>query len=174
MADIAARAQAIRLIALDVDGVMSDGCVVYGNSGEETKAFNIKDGLGIKLAQSVGIEVAIITGRTAPLLARRAKELGIDAVIQGREDKLVALNELAKSRAMSLAQCAYMGDDLPDLGAIMAAGLGTCPADAVIDVKAHSDWVSTHIGGRGAVRDLCELVLKAQGHWAQIIASHKS
>ena len=173
MTDITTRAQAIRLIALDVDGVMSDGCVVYGNSGEETKAFNIKDGLGIKLAQSAGIEIAIITGRTAPLLARRAKELGIEAVIQGREDKLIALKELANSRALNLEQCAYMGDDLPDLSAIMAAGLGTCPADALADVKAHSHWVSTHNGGRGAVRDLCELILKAQGHWAQIIASYK-
>lgn len=173
MPDITARAQVIRLIALDVDGVMSDGCVVYGNSGEETKAFNIKDGLGIKLAQSAGIEIAIITGRTAPLLARRAKELGIEAVIQGREDKFVALNELAQSRGLALGQCAYMGDDLPDLGAIMAAGLGACPADALTDVKAHSDWVSTYNGGRGAVRELCELVLKAQGHWTKIIASYK-
>lgn len=173
MTETTTRAQAIRLIALDVDGVMSDGGVVYGNSGEETKAFNIKDGLGIKLAQSAGIEVAIITGRTAPLLARRSKELGIEAVIQGREDKLIALNELANSRALDLEQCAYMGDDLPDLGAIMAAGLGACPADAVADVKTHSDWVSAHNGGRGAVRDLCELILKAQGRWAHIIASYK-
>ncbi len=174
MIDVNQLAQAIRLIALDVDGVMSDGRVIYGNTGEETKAFNIKDGLGIKLAQSMGIEVAIITGRTALLLDRRAKELGINAVIQGREDKRAALQELADSRDINLMQCAYMGDDLPDLGAILAAGLGTCPADAVAEVKSHADWVSAANGGRGAVRDLCEVILKAQGHWPRILATYAS
>ncbi len=174
MTDINARAKAIRLIALDVDGVMSDGCVVYGNNDEETKAFNIKDGLGIKLAQSAGIEVAIITGRTTSLLTRRANELGIKALIQGREDKLTALKELANSRDLNLAQCAYMGDDLPDLSAIITAGLGACPADAVADIKFHSDWISPVSGGRGAVRDLCEFILKAQGHWPSVLATYKS
>ncbi len=122
--DTGAAAAAIRLLVLDVDGVMTDGRIYYSSTGEELKAFNIRDGLGIKLLQRAGIEVAIITGRTSPMVERRAGELGISRVVQGREDKQLALRELSGELGIPLEHCAYMGDDLPDLGAIRSAGLG--------------------------------------------------
>jgi len=165
--DLEATAAGIKLLALDVDGVLTDGSIYYGNSGEELKAFNIKDGLGIKLLQRAGVTVAIITGRSSDLLKRRASELGIDAVIQGREDKLTALRELTAELDIALGECAYIGDDLPDLSAIRAAGVGMTVADANATVAAHADWQSASAGGRGAVREACEYLLRARGALAQ-------
>ncbi len=158
----------IRLLALDVDGVLTDGRITYSNSGEELKSFNIKDGLGIKLAQKAGIEVAIITGRSSPMVERRAAELGITTIIQGREDKLVALRELCAARALTLDACAYMGDDLPDLGAIRAAGIGLTVADASVPVLDAADWQASRNGGAGAVREACEALLEARGQRAEL------
>jgi 3-deoxy-D-manno-octulosonate 8-phosphate phosphatase (KDO 8-P phosphatase) len=146
----------IRLVALDVDGVMTDGRVTYTSDGQEIKSFNIKDGAGIKRLHEAGIKTAIITGRSSPMVTRRAKELGIDHVIQGREDKLHALKELLREIGGTLADVAYMGDDLPDLAAIAAVGLGACPSDAVAEVKLQSAWISQHPGGGGCVRELCD------------------
>lgn len=160
---IVTRARGVRLLALDVDGVLTDGRIYYGNAGEELKAFNIKDGLGVKLLQDAGVKVAIITGRQSEIVARRARELGIEDVVQGREDKLTALRELCKRDGLALEHCAYMGDDLPDLGAITAAGLGLTVADATRAVAAAADWQSTLGGGAGAVREACEFILKARG-----------
>ena len=157
------RAAAIRLLALDVDGVLTDGRITYSNSGEELKSFNIKDGVGIKLVQRAGIEVAIITGRRSPIVERRASELGIATVVQGREDKLAALRELCAARGLDLAACAYMGDDLPDLAAIEAAGLGLTVADAAGAVRHRADWCATLPGGHGAVREACDTLLEARG-----------
>ena len=161
--ELAAAAREIRLLALDVDGVLTDGTIYYGNGGEELKAFNIKDGLGIKLLQRGGIDVAIITGRDSNIVARRAKELGIEDVIQGREDKLTALQSLCSQRQLTLSQCAYMGDDLPDLAAILAAGLGLTVADATDTVRKAADWVANARGGAGAVREACHLLLQQRG-----------
>ncbi|MEP1470718.1 MAG: HAD-IIIA family hydrolase [Halieaceae bacterium] len=159
MQEIAAN---IRLLALDVDGVLTDGCIYYGNSGEELKAFNIKDGLGIKLLQTTGVVVAIITGRRSEIVQRRASELGISEIIQGREDKLIALQELASRLELDLRECAYMGDDLPDLAAIRAAGIGMTVGDAAATVAHHADWQSKLAGGHGAVREACEYLLDAR------------
>lgn len=167
------KAKDIQLLALDVDGVMTDGTITYGNSGEETKAFNIKDGLGIKLLQRAGIEVAIITGRTSALLERRAAELGITTLLQGREDKSVALRELVQARDLSLDRTAYMGDDLPDLGAIIEAGIGACPADAAATVRNAADWIATAAGGRGAIRELAEALLQARGDWDRLLEAYR-
>lgn len=153
----------IALLALDVDGVLTDGRIYYGNNGEELKTFNIKDGLGIKLLQRDGIDVVLITGRRSQIVARRAEELGISDVVQGREDKLTALREICSKRDLSLQQCAYMGDDLPDLAAIRAAGIGMAPADAVVAVCEAADWTSSRAGGNGAVRDACETLLAMRG-----------
>ena len=161
--ELAAAAQEIRLLALDVDGVLTDGTIYYGNDGEELKAFNIKDGLGIKLLQRGGIDVAIITGRDSNIVARRAKELGIEDVIQGREDKLTALRSLCSERQLTLSQCAYMGDDLPDLAAILASGLGLTVADAAGSVREAADWVANAPGGAGAVREACHMLLQQRG-----------
>ena len=160
----AQKAEAVTLVVLDVDGVMTDGTVVYRGAGEpESKAFNIKDGLGIKLLQRGGIEVAIITGRSSEAVERRATELGISTLIQGREDKGAALAELLKLRQQAAASVAYMGDDLPDLGALRLAGLATCPSDAVELIKNNADWIAPSPGGHGAVRALCDFILQAQG-----------
>ena len=160
----AQKAEAVTLVVLDVDGVMTDGTVVYRGAGEsESKAFNIKDGLGIKLLQRGGIEVAIITGRSSEAVERRATELGISTLIQGREDKGTALAEMLKLRQQTAASVAYMGDDLPDLGALRLAGLATCPSDAVELIKNNADWIAPSAGGHGAVRALCDFILQAQG-----------
>ena len=161
----AQKAESIELVVLDVDGVMTDGTLLYGGPDDpEIKAFNIKDGLGIKLLQQCSIEVAIITGRASPAVERRAQELGITALIQSREDKGQALDELLKSLQLPASASAYMGDDLPDLGALQIAGLATCPANAADAVIACADWVAPAPGGHGAVRALCDFILQAQGH----------
>ncbi|MFT4613254.1 MAG: 3-deoxy-D-manno-octulosonate 8-phosphate phosphatase (KDO 8-P phosphatase) [Bacteroidia bacterium] len=157
------RAAAIKLLALDVDGVLTDGRIYYGNSGEELKAFNIKDGLGIKLLQDAGVRVAIITGRSSEIVNRRAKELGIEFIVQGREDKKTALLELCQELSLEPSDCAYMGDDLPDLGAICIAGLGMTVADGSSAVRAAAHWHSQLGGGCGAVREACEFILRARG-----------
>lgn len=163
MPTVTEKARAIRLLALDCDGVLTDGSLLYGNAGEELKAFSILDGLGIKLLRASGVEVAIITGRQSEIVARRARELGISELLQGREDKLVALRELAAKLGLTLDAVAYCGDDLPDLPAIRAAGLGLAPANAYALVRAHADQVTTLRGGSGAVREICDLIMQAQG-----------
>lgn len=165
MTSIDSRAALIRLLALDVDGVLTDGRIYYSNSGDEIKAFNIKDGLGIKLLQNAGVKVVIITGRESEIVARRARELGITEVVQGREDKHQALLEVCQRHDLPLQQCAYMGDDLPDLGAIEAAGLGMTVSDSCTAVSDAADWQSRLGGGCGAVRDACEFILRARGEW---------
>jgi 3-deoxy-D-manno-octulosonate 8-phosphate phosphatase (KDO 8-P phosphatase) len=152
----------IKLLVLDVDGVLSDGRLHYGNDGEESKAFCTADGLGIKMLQAQGIKVAIITGRNSDIVARRARELGIAHLIQGRDDKLQALHELVQTLDLELSHVAYMGDDLPDLSAIQAAALGMTVADGDEFVASHADWRSQRPGGRGAVREACEFILQAQ------------
>lgn len=164
------RATRVRLLALDVDGVLTDGLLYYGNEGEELKAFNIKDGLGIKLLQRAGVNVVIITGRESAIVARRARELGIADVVQGREDKYQALLELCQRRGLRLDECAYMGDDLPDLAAIAAAGLGMTVANASAEVLAAAHWCSARDGGRGAVREACEFILSAKGAWGAALS----
>ena len=160
----AQKAESVTLVVLDVDGVMTDGMLVYrGATDPESKAFNIKDGLGIKLLQRGGIEVAIITGRSSEAVERRATELGISTLIQGREDKGAALAELLELRQQAAASVAYMGDDLPDLSALRLAGLATCPNDADDLIKNSVDWVAPLPGGHGAVRALCDFILQAHG-----------
>ena len=149
----------IRLLVMDVDGVMTDGKITYTSDGQELKSFNIKDGLGIKRAQASGIETAISTGRTSPMVERPARELGIAHLVQGREDKLAALSDLVDQMNLSLDQVAYIGDDLPDLTAIESVKLGACPADAATEVKSKANWVSTRSGGDGCVRELCDLLV---------------
>lgn len=167
------KALPIKLLALDVDGVLTNGKIYYGSSGEELKAFNIKDGLGIKMLQRAGITVAIITGRESAVVTRRATELGITDIIQGREDKLQALEELCQGLGLTLAECAYMGDDLPDLSAINSAGLGLGVADAASPVREAAHWCSSRNGGDGAVREACEFILQAKGQLAAMEATYR-
>ena len=156
-------AQKIKLLLLDVDGVLTDGKLYYGNSGEELKAFDIQDGLGIKLLQRGGIKVGIITGRSSMLLERRAKELAIEPLVQGREDKLTALNEPLEDMDISLDEIAFMGDDLPDLAVIRRVGLGITPANGNTQIVRQALWQTIKPGGNGSVREAAELILEAQG-----------
>ena len=166
----AQKAESIKLVALDVDGVMTDGTLFYRAISEpETKPFNIKDGLGIRLLQRCDIDVAIITGRSSQALERRAGELGIATVIQGREDKGSALEELMKAKRLSASEVAYMGDELPDLSALRLAGLATCPNDAVEAVRQCSDWIAPLPGGAGAVRALADFILHSQDRLSDVI-----
>jgi 3-deoxy-D-manno-octulosonate 8-phosphate phosphatase (KDO 8-P phosphatase) len=163
------KAREIKLLVLDVDGVLTDGHLWYDNSGEELKAFNIQDGLGIKLLLRSGVDVAIITGRRSALVARRARELGIRHVVQGREDKLVALRALAEELAIPLQEIAYMGDDLPDLSAIRAVGFGIAVANAQSIVAEHAAYKTARSGGDAAVREICDLILQAQGRFDEVV-----
>lgn len=163
MHDVMLKARPIRLLVLDVDGVLSNGQLYFSNSGDEIKAFSTLDGLGIKLLQQAGIEVAIITGRQSEIVQRRASSLGITHIIQGREDKLTALEELRKIVDFPYQEIAYMGDDLPDLAAIRRVGLGITVPNGHHFVAQHADWCTQAEGGFGAVREACELILKAQG-----------
>lgn len=165
-------AAGVRLLALDVDGVLTNGLLLYGNDGEELKNFHSADGLGIKLLMNDGVEVAIITGRKSKIVERRAAELGIQHLVQGREDKLVALTSLAQELDIPLREIAYMGDDLPDLSAIVAAGVGMTVANADSFVRQHADWQSHANGGLGAVREACEFILECRGTLAQVRESY--
>ena len=166
-------AQKIKLILLDVDGVLTDGRLYYGNNGEELKAFDIQDGLGIKLLQKGDIEVGIITGRSSILLTRRTEELGIELVVQGREDKLTALNEILEGRAIDLEEIAFIGDDLPDLAVIRRVGLGITPANGNHLVASQALWQTKKGGGQGAVREVAELILNAQGKLEALLAPYQ-
>ena len=154
---------------LDVDGVLTDGRLYYGNSGEEMKAFNIQDGLGIKLLQQGGIQVGIITGRVSELLQRRATELGINPVIQDREDKLTALNELMLTADLNLDEIAFVGDDLPDLAVIKKVGLGITVANGSAALKSAADWQTAKKGGEGAVREVAEMLLSCQNNLSRLL-----
>jgi 3-deoxy-D-manno-octulosonate 8-phosphate phosphatase (KDO 8-P phosphatase) len=164
---------AIRLLALDVDGVLTDGILHYDATGAEQKSFSVRDGLGIKLLQRAGITIAIISGRRSQPVLTRAAELGIAHVIVGRDDKLTALQELCARLNVRLDEAAYMGDDLPDLAAIQAAGLGLTVADAAHPVLAAAHWHSQAAGGRGAVREACEMLLQARGQWTEALAAYR-
>ena len=166
-------AQKIKLLLLDVDGVLTDGKLYYGNSGEEMKGFDIQDGLGIKLLQKGNIQVGIITGRISSLLQRRADELGISPVIQGREDKLTALNELLPSLGITLDEIAFIGDDLPDLAVIKRVGLGITVANAGSTLAAEANWQTVSTGGNGAVREVAEMILIAQEKFSKIVGQYQ-
>jgi 3-deoxy-D-manno-octulosonate 8-phosphate phosphatase (KDO 8-P phosphatase) len=152
----------VRLLVLDVDGVLTDGRLLYGPKGEQLKAFHVRDGYGIKQVVEAGITVAIISGRKSAAVARRARDLGIRHVTQGAGDKLAALRKLAKARGVSLADCACVGDDTPDAPILEAAGLGIAVADAHPDALAAANLVTTRAGGHGAVREVCDWLMAAR------------
>jgi 3-deoxy-D-manno-octulosonate 8-phosphate phosphatase (KDO 8-P phosphatase) len=152
----------VRLLVLDVDGVLTDGRLFYGPKGELLKAFHVRDGHGIKQVAAAGITVAIISGRKSAAVARRAKELGIRHVTQGANDKLAALRKLVKARGVSLEECACVGDDSPDAPILAAAGVGIAVADAHEDALSAADLVTTRSGGHGAVREVCDWLIAHQ------------
>jgi 3-deoxy-D-manno-octulosonate 8-phosphate phosphatase (KDO 8-P phosphatase) len=163
------RCQKIEMILADVDGVLTDGHVVFDNQGIETKHFHIRDGMGIKLWQRAGYRFGLITGRSSHIVKIRAAELGIDIVRQTAEDKLPAMQEILRQTGVEPAQVCYIGDDLPDLPVIRAVGLGVAVADACPEARAAAQYVTSRGGGRGAVRETIELVLKAQHRWDELL-----
>ncbi len=162
--DLLQRGKAIKLAVFDVDGVLTDGKIYFLPDGGEFKTFSTLDGQGIKMLINSGVRTAIITGRSSPVVERRAQNLGIHHLYQGREDKLVVLDELLAELGLSYEHVAYLGDDLPDLPAIRRAGLGMAVANANDFVRQHADGVTTARGGEGAAREFCELILQAQGN----------
>lgn len=159
------RLEKIRLLILDVDGVMTDGRIIYDDHGNETKAFDVKDGHGLKLLQRAGFQVGIITGRQSPVVDRRAKELGIELVYQGAKDKLVPFQEILARIGLTAEQVAYVGDDFPDLPILRRVGFAATVADAIEELKPYVHYVTRQSGGRGAVREICDLLLKETGRW---------
>jgi len=153
----------IKLLVLDVDGILSDGKLYFTNSGEEIKAFNTMDGLGLKLLMQAGIEVALITGRKSEIVNTRARNLGIRHVFQCSDDKVGILDELVKKLGMDYSSVAYAGDDLPDLACIKKAQLGITVPNGHFLLKESADAVTTREGGQGAVREICDWILQAQG-----------
>ena len=168
----ASRAKLIRLIAFDVDGVMTDGGLYYSDSGEEFKRFNALDGHGLKMLRASGVEVAIITGRTSRCVAARAKNLGITHVFQGVEDKLEAMVELLNKLELPRDAAAYMGDDVVDLTVMRHVGLAISVPESPLLVRKHSHYVTQRGGGYGAVREACELIMSAQGTLDAQLASY--
>jgi 3-deoxy-D-manno-octulosonate 8-phosphate phosphatase (KDO 8-P phosphatase) len=168
--DAARRARRIRLALFDVDGVLTDGRLYFGPAGEAMKVFNILDGHGIRMLQLAGVATGILSGRKSPAVAARAQELGMTHVILGAEDKLAEYERLRKKLALEDAHCAFVGDDLPDLPVMLACGFAVAVANAVPEVKAAAHYVTAASGGSGAAREFCELVLRAQGKFAQAAA----
>ena len=166
------RASRIKLLLLDVDGVLTDGRLYFGNQGEEFKSFSTLDGQGIKALQKSGVKVGIITGRTSNLVARRASDLGIEILVQGREDKWEALQEILREHPFALDEIAFMGDDWPDLTVMTRVGLAFTVANAHFSVAARSHWQSRERGGEGAVRSACDLIMQAQGTFESILATY--
>ena len=152
----------IKLLVLDVDGVMTDGKLYFSNNGEEIKAFNTMDGLGLKMLQNAGITVALITGRQSEIVAVRARNLGIKHVYQGRDDKLNILEELLNTLKMEYSQVAYAGDDLPDLACITKVKMGITVPNGHFMIKDAADAITSREGGNGAVREICDWILQAQ------------
>lgn len=169
---VQARARRVRLILLDVDGVLTDGTVQIRSTDGESKAFYIRDGLGMVWARKQGLEVGLLSGRPSDATTRRAAELGLRIVSQGSNDKRGAFADILKTHDLVEDDVAYMGDDLVDLPILGRVGLSTAPADAVDDVRSRVHWTSRWPGGRGAVRELVELVLVAQGRWDGIVDAH--
>ena len=156
------RARAVRLAVFDVDGVLTDGTLYIGPSGEALKAFNILDGHGVKMLQSAGVATAILSGRESEAVRRRAAELGIATVVEGAGDKLAAFEKMITGLGLDALACAYVGDDLPDLPVMQRCGFAVAVANAVDAVKSAAHYVTRASGGRGAVREFCDLVLAAR------------
>lgn len=164
------RARQVQLLLLDVDGVLTDGAIVYVSGGGEAKSFNTQDGLGIRLLQDSGVAVGIITARSSEAVERRARDLQLAHVLQGQQDKLTAYESILKATGLRPPQTAYMGDDLMDLPLLNRVGFAAAPANAVAEIRQRVHYTTERAGGRGAVREVCDLILEAQGNLARMQA----
>lgn len=167
-----ARARNIRLVLLDVDGVLTDGTVAISGGGDEWKAFSIRDGAAIVWAQRAGLEIGLLSGRASEATTRRAKELNITLVLQGEADKRAAYMHLVTSKGLKDDHVAYMGDDLIDLPVLRRVGLSAAPRDACEDVRSRVHYVTDSYAGHGAVREFLELILRGRGRWDALLRAH--
>jgi 3-deoxy-D-manno-octulosonate 8-phosphate phosphatase (KDO 8-P phosphatase) len=172
MALILEKAKKLKLLILDVDGVLTDGRLFFDNEGTEYKCFHARDGHGIKLLRQTGVEVAVISGRNSNSVALRMKSLGIEHVYQGHENKRNAFAELLKTTGIKPEQAAHVGDDLLDLPIMTQVGLAIAVSDANFAVKERADWCTTLPGGQGAVREVCDLIMQAQGTFDKVLDSY--
>lgn len=168
------RAQAVRLVIFDIDGVLTDSSLYFDDRGHEYKAFNSKDGHGMKMLQDSGVKIAIITGRKSDLVLHRARNLKLDPelIYQGIHDKAAAFADLLKQVGLDAKQIAYVGDDVIDLPVMTKVGLGIAVQDAHPFVREHAHWVTEQKGGKGAAREVCEMILDAQGHLQTLFANY--
>lgn len=172
--DLPGRAAAIELLLLDVDGVLTDGSVIYADDGSELKRFHVRDGSGLKLWRAAGKRSAIVSGRKSAAVERRAAELGIAPVLQGRDDKLAAFTDVLAESGLRPEQVCAIGDDLPDVPVLRRCGLAVAVGDACPEVRSVAHYVTDAPGGRGAVREAIEWVLKASGRWDELVARYLS
>jgi len=167
--ELSEKLKCIQLLLLDVDGVLTNGAIIYRDDGSETKSFNVKDGLGLKLAIQAGIKVGVVTGRKSPALGHRCRDLGIRYSFEGIQDKVKILQKITEQTGIAPEHTAFMGDDLPDLSLMRRVGLSIAVADAHKMVLKKADWTTSASGGCGAVREVCEALLKARGEWEKLI-----
>ena len=164
----------VKVLILDVDGVLTDGRIVISDDGQETKCFNVRDGHGLKMIRRAGVEVMFLTGRKSRVVEHRARELGVERLYQGALDKLAVLQEILNSTGLSPGQVAYMGDDIVDLPVLRRAGFSVTVSDAHEDVLKAVDLVTKNPGGRGAGREVCEIILKVQGKWEGLMERYRA
>jgi 3-deoxy-D-manno-octulosonate 8-phosphate phosphatase (KDO 8-P phosphatase) len=162
----------IELLALDVDGILTDGVIVVHSTGGEVKHFHVRDGIALKWLERSGVRVALVSGRRSPAVDARARELKLSRVFTGQEDKLAALQSLAEEFRLPLESIAYMGDDLPDLPALVRAGYSFSVPEAPAEVRSRVHYVTRSAGGHGAVREVAEMILKARGAWPALLESY--
>lgn len=167
--DPLARLQAVEMLLLDVDGVLTGGEIIYTDQGEQIKKFDVKDGLGIRMLKQAGIKVGVITGRSAAALRHRCENLGLDLVFEGVRDKVKVLKQILEQTQLTAEATAFVGDDLPDLAVLKRVGLAVAVADAHALIRGTAHIITTAPGGRGAVREISEMILKAQGKWDQTL-----
>lgn len=170
--DIVERARKIKVLLLDVDGVMTDGRIIYSNSGEEFKNFDVNDGLGIMLVKRAGIKTAILTAKGSRIVAKRAKELKIDKVYKDFHYKIKALGPICRAFRVKEEEICFIGDDVIDVPILKRIGLAVCPPNAMDDVKCFARLITRKPGGRGAVREVCDLLIKAQGKWKEALGRY--
>lgn len=163
-------AAGVKLMIFDVDGVLTDGQLHLSAEGELFKSFNSQDGHGLKLLAQTGIMSAIITGRTTAIVAKRAAEVGIQHCYQNSQNKLDALADLLHRTGLTTKDCGYMGDDWPDIGVLAQVSFAACPAQAHIEVRTRCHYIAQNQGGQGAVREVCDLILRAQGHYSSLLS----
>ena len=168
--EVLSRAKRVELLLLDVDGILTNGAIILTGSGEEIKVFSVLDGMGIKLLQKIGVEVGIVSSRNSKVVEHRGRELGIEIIVQGELDKLTAVESILKQKGLTFESVAYMGDDWVDIPLLRRTGLAITVPNAWPPVKEYAHYITLREGGKGAVREVCELIIRAKGKWEELFS----